>query len=76
MPSPRMPRPDAKSSTVPSSAKARPRLPSTRNFQAASSDVSRLWKATRKTDTSVVISTAIHRIPRLFETETSSIANT
>ena len=76
IPSPRSPRPDANSSTVPRRAKARPRLPSTRNFHAASSEVSRLWKATRKTDTRVVSSTAIQRIPRLLETATSSIANT
>ena len=67
---------DANSNTVPSSAKPSPRLPSIRNFHAASSEVSRLWNATRKTDASVVNSTAIHKMPRLFETATSSIANT
>ncbi len=42
--------PSSVSSTVPSSAKPSPRLPNIRNFQAASSDVSLLWKATMNTD--------------------------
>ena len=61
---------------MPRRAKARPTLPRTRNFQAASSDVSRFWKATRNTEASVVASTAIQRTPRLLETATSSIAAT
>ena len=76
MPSPRCPWPAANNKTVPSNAKPRPRLPSTRNFQPASSDVSLSWKVMRKTDASVVSSTAIHMMPRLFDIETRSIANT
>ena len=53
----------------PAARTPRPRLPSIRNFQAASSDVSRSWKLTRNTDASVVNSTAIHRMPRLLDTD-------
>ena len=75
-PSPSCPCADAKIRTVPSRANPRPRLPNIRNFHAASSDVSWLWNATRNTEASVVNSTAIHRMPRLFDTATSSIAKT
>ena len=61
---------------VPSKARVIPTEQMMRYFQAASIEVSRSYRPTRKADASVVPSMAIHMMPRLLDTLTRSMVKT